>query len=258
MVATANKKKILANLLKDVPKKGASKGASKGTTNPLPVAVVKDPKKKRKPEGILRMYPPVKWIPMVWTQNIGIETTAYSASGSPFGGSYFFNLNSLYTNYVGATTFRAQGFNQLAQVYGRYKVNRVRVHIECMNPESVEMWIGFRLHQTGSIDFLSGETAGTSDMKKWTKVSSIPNSGDRKYIYDRYIDIGAVDGLSATQFKADIDNYSSVMAGSPSKMPFLEICSLQPSAGTRQVNCQISFTYYVQLYDRQVISSSSV
>lgn len=210
---------------------------------------------KYKPQGIQSMFPNKKFIQMKWNyqDNISTGTTLNS-----FGTAKQIYLNLL-TPLATGPAFRVQGYDQVKEIYNKYKVFACKIKCTVSNQSATGLYVGFRLHDSGLGDGIYGETVQIADMKKWTVTKALNSAGDN-VVYERYCEIAAIDGLTKTQMTADIDNYngSFISATGPVKKPYWEVALINPNSTTNhtaQVN--IEMTYYVQLYDRQTLANSS-
>lgn len=221
---------------------------------PVNVVIKKDPKKKRKPEGILRLFPPIKFIPLVYSEQFELFT---DTTKDNFGVEKIFRLNSIVgPNVAGGN--KPQGYDQMAAVYGRYKVYSSRVHITFSNPSQKGLVIGCRIEESGGTVSLTGQREGTSDMQKWTVCKPISSSGEQKVTYDRYMDIQKIDGQNKTQFVGDKGDYIANMGANPVKSPWLRLAVLNTEDTTNaKVIAKISITYYTQFNDRQILATST-
>lgn len=209
---------------------------------------------RRKAEGIMRMFPSVKYTTFEFDYGGGLSS---GTTQDNFGTTVDFYLNTLKTPKVSLGAFNVQGYDQLSDVYGNYKVHAVKIDITFSNSTADGMFVGCRVIPHGETDLLTGEALGTSAMKKWTWQHALNNTGSQVCYYSKYWPIYKVESLSKGQFVNDIDNYSSVYTAQPSKLPKILVGCIN-TANTTDITCmmKIRFTLYTQLYNRKILPSS--
>lgn len=243
--------------VKHIPRKPGTKVVKKTTV----VKTVKTKPKRtskamirRKPQGVSTLYPSMKFIQMKYSASGGLTS---SVTQNTFGTSVLYYLNSIVGPKVTSPLYNAQGYDQVAVAYEKYKVFGCKVHIRFSDPTQDGEWMGIRFAQNGQTDYLDGEVTSSATMKKWTTVKPMNNTGSQVSHYTRYFDIKSVEGLTKTQFGADIDQYSANFGFQPSLKPYIGIAVANTKDTTAvQVAYQIDMTFYVQLYDRKFFANS--
>lgn len=216
-----------------------------------------------KGQGIARLFPQRTFVPLVWTNSVGISS---GVSQSNFGVATQMYLNSL-KPLASSPVNWVQGYDQIAGIYNAYKVFGVKIEVEVSNPINTTTftngadgaYIGVRVLDAGGTNGLYGEKYSTARMKKWTVVKPLNDSGSQVMRYSRYFPIGAIEGLTKLQFNADNMLYNSAIASNPTNKPFMEV-AVSNSRNTDNYSVVVStkLTLYTQLYDRQILATSTI
>lgn len=222
---------------------------------PLAVSVVK-PEYKRKPVGIARLFPSKKFTCMRFTYSGGLTS---STSQSVVGSSNVFNLNNINGPKVLSPSYRPQGYDQIVNIYKRYKVYACRVRVTFSNATQDGLFCVARLYTGDDTDSVAGETLGVASMKKWTWSKPVNHSGSQVVIYERYCDIRKMEGLTKAQMSGDIDRYSASINANPTVQPGIEVGVANTADATgAQIAYLIEMDYYLQLYDRHSLPASAI
>lgn len=214
--------------------------------------------KPRKPLGLFpnSVFEGRKMVKMLYHSTIGINTGVVQ---NQFGTNVLYRLNSIYQPRTSGLAYRAQGYDQITGIYGRYKVYGAKVVITINNPTQDGLFLGIRAMTADNVDYLSGEYIGPSRMKKWSEAIPINNTGSQVAKYEKYWDIGAMQGLTDLQFKGNTADFCANLAANPAKVPKLEIAAANSQDSTdASMNVDVKIYYYVQLYDRQTLANSPI
>lgn len=219
---------------------------------------------KTKIENMFTLFPPRKFI----TMDFGIQSAlASSATQSDFGPAEVFTLNNIsvpHATAVGAGSLRARGFDQLAAAYARYKVYGALVSVIFNNPTVDGFYACVRVQASSDDGLLGGQTINTSIAKKWTWIKPFNNTGSQQVHYQKYWKIDQVEGLTKSQFQNDLSNYigstgggTTIIAG-PQNVPYVSIAvANSAAAGATNVPYTLKIKYFLQLFDRVTIASST-
>jgi hypothetical protein len=205
------------------------------------------------PESV---FPSKKFCVMKFTRQLGLATgvTQYA-----FGTNALFRLNNIYQPRVSGALQRAQGWNYLSGIYGKYKVYGAKVNITFSNPSQDGLVCAIRPAQHDNTDYVSLETVSAAGQKRWTVLKPINDSGSQVSRYSRYFDIGAMQGLTKSQFNADNDKFCSALNAGPATSPYIEVsCANTKDTTDANIMVAVSIEFYVQLYDRQVLQTPTI
>lgn len=228
--------------------------------------------KSKVPRSILKEYPYKRTVPVVpgtmsaFKQRM-FSKMVYNSSGgltasttqSSFGEDIDYYLNNIYTPKVDAPDFRVQGWDQLANIYAKYKVYGAKVDVLFHNCTLDGMLVAMRTNPSNETDFLTAETAQIAGLKKNTWIRSVENTGTQKVKLSKFFSIKNLEGLSKSQFNGDISLYNAAINGTPTRMPRVMIaCCNTASTTASQIAYELKITYYTVFYDRKFLNPSTV
>ncbi len=146
-------------------------------------------------------------------------------SNQQAGTPYTFNLGSLFEPRSGG--HQPFGFDQMAALYGRYKVHKVRIVVETM-PINANT-------QSGGAQVVGVFPPGSAQttLNRLTAVSMGENfnvstklihlNAVAPTVFSATYDIASIAGLTKKEFDANIEDYSALVTASPTRFPFLEV-----------------------------------
>ena len=234
-------------------KKGRKRKGVKLTANTLSV-----------PKGLTTVFPTRKDVRFDWTYAGGLDSGIVQSS---FGVANQMWLNAVNDPLASGGVNRPHGYDTYAAIYGKYKVFSCKVHVTISNPINTTtpangadgMVIGIRAHKDGSTDGIFGEKYASADMKRWTAIKYLNDTGKQVTSFSRTYNIAALDGLTPAQIRGDIDQYSAIMASNPNKKPYFEV-AIANSESAENYRCAVTvkLSMNTQLYDRKNIPNSLV
>lgn len=188
---------------------------------------------------------------------ISTGTTQYSFGNSTAS----FYMNAIYNPKTSSGVNNVQGFDQIKDIYGKYKVFGCKLSIEYTDPSQDGLLAGVRVHENGSTDYLAGETAGSGGMKKWTFIRPINDTGKQVVRYSKNWSIAAIEGLTKAQMNGDVSVYTSSggLTTHPTRSPFCElsVCNTK-DATDATIKYKITMEFITQLSSRRVLPTSTV
>ena len=204
--------------------------------------------------NVNRLFPSRITVPFEFQAEGGIGTgTTQSAIGT---GTSLYYLNCIVRPLQGSNNC-VQGYDQIKDIYEKYKVIRTKVEVIFNNPSSDGIWCAVRGLRSAGSDALAGEYIDLASMKKWTVCKPINDSGSQVVKYTRMWDIKDMEGLTPAQFNGDLTCYNSSMNTQPTCRPYLEVGVANSQSTTdRTINYKVKLTMYTQLYDRRVLANS--
>lgn len=242
--------------------------ATRGRT----VAVIKA-KPKPKPKRIVRRrrarpmtgpfqnftrsdpFPQRKNVRLTYTHNYQLST----ANSSPnYGSQQMYNLNSVYDPDATGAGHQPYGFDQMATLYQRYKVNAVLIDFYYTAPSEdaivVAAQINNNTNYTASIAGLNPEVVRERTMA----VSRVVNStGSQTTRIRQYIPIYKALGWTKQQVQVDHGGLTAGVGGSPSSLCSVVTAAASLSASTTQtIHVRAQLTYYVTFFERHILSQS--
>lgn len=167
-------------------------------------------------------------------------------------------LNSCFDPDLTGGTHQPYGFDQMAALYAKYTVMSVRIRIIVSNAVStLPSAIGIIVQPPTSTFVLTGVALSDVIEKSMGDVMWLDSTGTVKEFASDF-KIARIAGITDTQMKANIEDYSALVSASPSSTPYLRIAYAN-FASTAQigVSAYIILDYTTEFYDRIDLASSN-
>ncbi len=175
-------------------------------------------------------------------------------AGTPFT----FNLGSLFEPRSGG--HQPFGFDQMAALYARYKVHKVRVRVETFRLGTVT------LPATQVIGiFPPGSTQTTLNVVTAMSMGENFNVSTKVHlpsviapvVFETTLDIATIAGLTKKEFEANIEDYSALVSASPTRFPILEV-NLAPNLTTEGDDhaSVVTLTFVAEFWQRISLAAS--
>jgi len=149
------------------------------------------------------------------------QSSLTSGAALTVGARVVLFLNDLFSPIAG--THQPYGFDQLALLYRRYKVDRTRVRMSITAPPSTgTSWTMIRAAPTGSTATLVGASIGGAIERPDTVYLQSVSGGGPTRVFDKTFNLHEVAGISKQQYDSDISEYSALVGASPTRRPFIE------------------------------------
>ncbi len=188
--------------------------------------------------------------------------TAHTDPGSNFqcGTPLTYNLGSLFAPIAGG--HQPFGFDQMAALYARYKVHKVKIRVETMPLTSVNT-ISNAVQVVGIFPPGSAQTTlnvlNAYSMGENFNVSTklVANTALVPVVFETTLDIATIAGLTKKEFEANIEDYSALVTASPTRFPFLEV-NLAPNvaaSGTDYLS-GVTLTFVAEFWQRISLAAS--
>jgi len=166
------------------------------------------------------------------------------------GGSlYRFNLNSIFDPNRTGTGHQPYGRDTLASLYNRYRVFKVAYALTWFNStNAVKAAVCPANNEMGASTV---SEIIENPMSKW----GIQFPGGSQKTVSGVIDLPSLMGRTKAQYMAD-DRYQAEQTTSPGELAILNIFAQTLSDVAVTVDCAISLTYHVELFDRIPLGQS--
>ncbi len=189
------------------------------------------------------------------------DITAHTDPGSnnQAGTPLTFNLGSLFAPIAGG--HQPFGFDQMAALYARYKVHKVKIRVETFMNSATSV--------AGAVQVIGIFPPGSSQttlnvlnayaMGENYNVSTnvIQFNAVRPVVYETTLDIATIAGLTKKEFEANIEDYSALVSASPTRFPFLEV-NLAPftAANGDLYSSGVTLTFVAEFWQRISLAQS--
>lgn len=157
------------------------------------------------------------------------ETTALSASNvTNLSSVRSYRLNSLYAPQ--SSTHQPYQYDQLTDLYSVYMVHGAKVSITFQNPDTDNVYVGYRIRSHTDTTTSSGKTLDYLNEMQDSHIVPIVNSGGQKRKFDFYIPIHKGLGITKQQYLNDRQSWCASTGASPSEL-WLDLVVLTLSSG---------------------------
>lgn len=181
------------------------------------------------------------------------------SSGLPFANAITFRANSIWDPYYATSPGQTVcGHAQLASIYSSYLVLGAKVILSFTDPQNTDdIRCGYRLRIGG------GGGASTSTFQSLTEtpmtyMSGIANTGSQKKSFHFYVRPWQLHGVSKLEYLANSSLFTSgISANPPADNCLFDIIAISPRGETGNVRYTITIKYYIKLFNRKYLVSSS-
>lgn len=244
---------------KYVPKK-----TTKGKYKPKPKTTKVYKRRTARPKrmsGPMRSYVAADPFRPFYTAKLRYTQTQalFVATGGLFGAEQVFRLNSLVDPDLTGAGHQPYGFDSLAFLYNRYKVNAVHIQMVISNPNADGLVFAALLQPPGGTLSLAGKNPSRVKELPMAVTRVINNTGSQRIVINQYVPLHQVIGISYLQFKSDVDTYQAVVTDNPALCPMLRIaCASNDTAhgSSQAITCATTLTFYSTFYDRVIQNQS--
>lgn len=183
-----------------------------------------------------------------------------SATRALFGAQADFDLNNLNRPSPVLTTHAALGFNEIANIYLKYKIFGCAIELTINDPETDGYVVAIMLRASQNPETLVGKTIELAIEKQNVTVKRVNNTGSQITKYKAYWPINKLEGLTKLQFDANSRDYTSLFTttGGPLNKPRLSFAASNGNAAVAieaRVTCRL--TFYGVAYDRKNLALSN-
>lgn len=176
-----------------------------------------------------------------------------SGIGGYLGTEQIYRLNALHDPNFSAIGHQPYGYDQVQNLYRKYKVNAVMVELKWSDPSEDGMVIGIQFQPPNAAYTLTGAHIQDVREQPMSVTRSINNSGSQTGVIKQFFPISALSGLTPLQFKADVDLFTSTVLNLPTAVPLLRF-AVGSDRGTNGASLivKIRVVYYSTMYERKV------
>jgi hypothetical protein len=180
-----------------------------------------------------------------------------SATADTTGSAYVIDLGSLYQPYV--TTHQPYGFDTMATLYRRYRVNAVSIELTLLNPSTSLVTAIWGVVPPGASFSLSTlANAQTVAEKPFFNTANLltRDGGHCSKVVRMKLPAHVACGLSKSEFDANVEEYSALCTASPNRTPKLTIATCSPAGAATQLNFDVKICYHAEFFERIVLPAS--
>lgn len=192
------------------------------------------------------------------------QTVILRSGNSVFGPEQIYRLNNPWDPDYATGGNSCYGWNQIATLYNKYKINHVVAEAIFSDPSTDGLTIGMQLQPAGGVYTLAGKTAGDTLAQPMSLTRVINNSGDQKVLIKQKIPIYKLLGVSALQYNANIDRFEGDSTGSTPTIDNtayvrMALCNDRGTLGQpyQTLICRVKLQFHMTWYNRNVFVPST-
>lgn len=169
-----------------------------------------------------------------------------------------FCLNSLFDPDKSGAGHQPYGFDSMALLYATYKINKVKVKFEFVDPSINSLAFGIMItNPTSTAVSIAGMSSEILGEKSMGTVKYLSFGGGKKQTMSFTLPLNEIFQITKAQYANDIENTTSTVAGSPASAVDIQIaCANIRGDGTGTMVCMTTLTYYATFYDRIMLAQS--
>jgi len=187
---------------------------------------------------------------MPWLYSTGFS---YASSGTTSVLASY-RLNGPYDPDQGAGGDQPRGYDQLAAIYGAYRVLRANVRLEFTAASQSAAYVGFRVRR-GTAAASSGYTAGVIAQQPFTKIGLLPVSGVPLKAFDFSVDPAAIWGMTQAQLHQD-PGFGSATTTVPLNEVYLDVIGVNLNGTATSQTVLIRIDYDVEFYVPKLLADA--
>lgn len=185
------------------------------------------------------------------------HTAAVGGLGT-IGSEFVYNCNSLFDPDKTGVGHQPYGFDQMALLYKRYKVNAVLVELTYSDPSEDGLTVVARFNHPGnnSVSMVGLDPTIVAEQPR-TVIRTINNSGRQVGTIKQYFPIHAISGLTKLQFDADHDIFTALVGQNPQMTPeFRYAVANDRHVAGGTIVFKLRLTFYATLFERNILAPS--
>lgn len=198
---------------------------------------------------------PPRWsATMNWASIVSLVSTTTQGQ---CGAENVFRINSLFDPNLTGGTHQPYGFDQFAALYRRYRVNAITFELTVNTPfDAVQGWVVYQFQASAETFSLAGSAMSDIWEKNKAKAVATYCNGRPAKSRARHT-ISSIEGLTALQFDAQVEEYASITTADPTRQLFLRVAYATAGSVAITVPCMMGLRFEVEFFDRIVLASSN-
>lgn len=182
------------------------------------------------------------------------DTVSCGIAGT-LAGEKIFNINSLFGPQPGG--HQPYYRDQLAAIYGRYKVHRVSIKVRIHAPSTNQVYLVWTLQNSHDATTLTGSTGTVVAERPWSGMICMSPTGEQHKEQIINCNIAQLEGLTPQQFYADDTNYSAPAGNGPNFLPQFHLAVGDIGGNnTNSVSVCITIQFHCSWYGLQSVAAS--
>jgi len=197
--------------------------------------------------------------PIRWNRTLRYSqllTLTAGASGL-FGTEQIFRLNSLFDPDLTGVGHQPYGYDSLAALYYRYKVNAVRVCLRFSDPSADGVMCAAQFQAPSVTQTVTNADVGAVMERSGVWTHNLNNTGEQAIVLDQYFPMHVLAGVTPMQFTSNLEDYQALCTTSPVRTPNLRIAiAALDGSSTPTVRLEATLMFYSTFFERIGLSQS--
>lgn len=181
-----------------------------------------------------------------------------SGVGGLMGTEAIFALNDLYDPNYSGTGHQPYGFDTLASLYRRYRVDTVSFTLQFSNPNEDSVACAAMVQASAGTYALTGHDIATVDETPNITMKLLNNTGSQSWVVNSGpLNLHQVEGVPFSVWQAGTTTYGAAVTTDPTLLPFLRI-AIGSAVGSASASIQVlvRFKFNAVFYERKVLAQS--
>lgn len=174
------------------------------------------------------------------------------------GTEHTYPLGSLFDPNLSLTGHQPYFFDQIAAVYQHYRVNKVTITIRAYDPSTPGTILGWQVDSwNGGAGTIAGVSPQTLLERPQTGRLQPNTTYDREETTIPRMSIARLEGLTESEYRANVEDYSALVTASPARSPYLRLaCFNTEGNNSGGLSYHVEFLYDCEFWNRQVVALS--
>lgn len=166
------------------------------------------------------------------------------------GNEYVFRLNSLFDPNQTGTGHQPYLFDQMMNVYRRYRVYRCQVRLTFYFPNSPTIWVGWQVRNSSDNSTLTAVASDQLLERTGTGWAPCNPEGDNVITFADDIRIDELEGMSYNEWLGD-DKYEAAYNANPLNFPVIAFCAgdNQAPVSSSSITVKVQLVYHARIYE---------
>jgi len=185
-----------------------------------------------------------------------IHQLATESSTGNLGSQVRYRMNSLFDPYYTGAGHQPYGYDQLTNIYAKYRVNRISFKATFTTPGGAADVFCAASYSTGTSASLSAYSPHV--ICEWPNAihGHLSSSGSRVCVLSGTVNLHDIVTIPKAKYDAD-DAYSAAVGSDPTQLVLLSFAvGSYSGTGSEATSLLIELEYDAVLYERQVVASS--
>lgn len=173
------------------------------------------------------------------------------------GNQYQFALNSLFDPNITGTGHQPYNYDQIANVYRKYRVYECDIQLVFYFPNSTTMSVAVQCVNSQDNNTLTATTPAEAAERTGCKWAIVTPGGNNTITYQDTVKIWDLEGMSYNEWLAD-DAFAANYNGNPAAIPKINFAAADSNApvSASTITCRVQLVYKARMYEPLTVGQS--